>query len=405
MMTMPKRAAMSPRLCLLAALLLASGCAGRVEPKPQGESLHERLLVLDSHLDTPVHFGRAGWSIADRHSFPDDLSQVDLPRMRDGGLDGGFFVIYTPQGPLTPAGFADARIYALKRAAEIRAVVQANPGSMTLALTPDDARRIADAGRRVVFESMENSYPLGEGVAALADFYDRGVRMASPVHFLNNQFADSATDTPKWHGLSPLGRQWVAEMNRLGMLIDASHASDEAFDQMLALSKAPIILSHSGPKAVFDHPRNIDDARLRALAAKGGVIQINSVYLVPRNPSPAWGKLLDKRDEIYNLTPDQQKDLARRTAEEQARNPYTTATFDLFMASLLHALKVVGPDHVGIGADWDGGGGVIGMEDVASLPKVTARLKAAGYSDADIGKIWSGNLLRALKAAEDGAGK
>jgi membrane dipeptidase len=392
-------------MCAAVALLLLAGCGQQMEPGQHPGGLHYRLLVLDSHLDTPVHFGRKGWSIADRHSFPTDLSQVDLPRMRDGGLDGGFFVIYTPQGPLTKDGFADARVYALKRAAEIRQEVQANPGAMELAYTPDDARRIASAGRRVVFQSIENSYPLGESVAALADFHSRGVRMASPVHFLDNQFADSATDTPKWHGLSPLGREWVAEMNRLGMLIDASHASDEAFDQMLALSKTPIILSHSGPKAAFDHPRNIDDTRLRALAAKGGVIQINSVYLVPRNPSPAWATLTDERDKIYDLTPDQQKDLIARTAAEQARNPYTSATFDMFMASLLHALKVVGPDHVGIGADWDGGGGVIGMEDVAALPKVTERLKAAGYSDDDIGKIWSGNLLRVLQAAENGAAK
>ncbi|WP_239018279.1 dipeptidase [Sphingomonas flavalba] len=388
-----------------AAMLVAlAACSGPLRPS-QGspDSFHNQLLVLDSHLDTPVHFGRPGWNIADRHGFVDDLSQVDLPRMVDGGLDGGFFVIFTPQGPLTPDAYTKAHMFALRRAGEIRQVVQRHPGALALVTTPAEARQAAADGRRVVFQSIENSYPLGTSTAALEDFYDRGVRMASPVHSRNNQFADSTTDTPQWHGLSPLGREWVAEMNRLGMLIDASHASDEAFDQMLALSRAPIILSHSGPRAVFDHPRNIDDARLTALAAKGGVVQINSVFLAPTNQSPAWRALLDERDKLHEMTPQEQKALARRTAAEESRDPYITATFELFMASLLHTLKLVGPDHVGIGADWDGGGGVRGMEDVAALPRITDRLKAAGYSDADIAKIWSGNLLRVVQAAQDAA--
>jgi membrane dipeptidase len=224
--------------------------------------------------------------------------------------------------------------------------------------------------------------------------------MAGPVHSRNNQFADSTTDTPKWNGLSPLGRSWVAEMNRLGMVIDASHSSDATFDQLLTLSKTPIILSHSGPKAIFDHRRNLDDGRMRKLAAAGGVMQINSIFLVQHDTSEAREAVRDRQEKFATLSPEERRKLTADVALLDSKRPSTSATFDLFMASLLHAIKVMGVDHVGIGADWDGGGGVIGMEDVEALPKITAALLKAGYSQRDIEKIWSGNVLRLLAKAE-----
>jgi membrane dipeptidase len=271
------------------------------------------------------------------------------------------------------------------------------------ATTPADAARIAGQGKRIVYQSIENSYPLGTDLGLLETFYRLGVRMAGPVHSKNNQFADSATDTPRWNGLSPLGRAWVAEMNRLGMLIDASHASDAAFDQMLALSKTPIILSHSGPKAMFDHPRNLDDDRMRKLARAGGVMQLNSLYLEPFNNDADRNALQKRQEAFQTLNPAEQRKLLRDAAALDAKRPYVSATFDMFMNSLLHAIKVMGVDHVGIGADWDGGGGVLGMEDVAALPRITARLRQAGYSEADIAKIWGGNVLRLLGQAQAGA--
>jgi membrane dipeptidase len=189
-------------------------------------------------------------------------------------------------------------------------------------------------------------------------------------------------------------------MNRLGMIIDASHASDAVFDQLMALSKTPIILSHSGPRAMFDHPRNLDDARMRRLAKAGGVLQVNSVYLVPLNSDPEWDAIQHRQERFAVMSPAERRALVADTAALEARLPHTKADFDLFMQSLLHAIDVMGVDHVGIGADWDGGGGVVGMEDVAALPKVTARLRKAGYRDADIEKIWSGNVLRLLGQAE-----
>jgi len=370
-------------------LLVAAGVARADEP-----------LRLDTHLDTPIHFGRAGWDVMTRHNYQTDMSQVDYPRMVEGGLDGGFFVLYTPQGPLTAQGYASARDWAVLRSVHIHEMVAAHPDKFELAFKADDAARIKASGKRVVFQSIENSYPLGTDLSLLETFRRLGVRMAGPVHFLNNQFGDSATDKPHFHGFSPLGKRWVAEMNRLGLIIDGSHSSDDVFDQMLALSKAPIVLSHSGCKAIYDHPRNLDDGRIKRLAEKGGVIQINSVYLVKREDNPAMSAIDDRLEVVDQLTADEQAHLIADYQAAAAQDHRPRANFDRFMQNLLHAIQVAGVDHVGIGADWDGGGGVVGMEDVADLPKVTAALKQAGYSDEDVAKIWSGNLLRVMREVE-----
>jgi membrane dipeptidase len=376
-------------------------------------ALHQRLLCLDTHLDTPMVFARPGWDMMQRHSFEADFSQVDYPRMVEGGLDGGFFAIYTPQGPLTPEGMMAARDYALVRAATIREMVAKNAAHFELAFVPADAARIATEKKRVVFQSIENSYPLANDVTLLRSFYALGVRMAGPVHFANNQLGDSATD-PKgktWNGLSPMGHDFVALANELGIILDASHSSDDVFDQMLAQSKVPIILSHSGCRAVHDHPRNIDDDRLRKLATTGGVIQINSYnsYLVTVPPNAerdrAQGEIFASLRGLYSLAPsDATRAVAIAAARMLALNakyPEPHATFDDYMAHMLHALRLVGPDHVGVGADWDGGGGVVGMEDCASNWKITARLLKEGYREDDLQKIWSGNVLRLMQAVQD----
>lgn len=396
---------------VLASFAAASPAAAKMPVRAEDRALHEQLLVLDSHLDTPAHFARPGWNVDDRHDVASDLSQVDYPRMVEGGLDGGFFVIYTPQGPLTPDGYQKARDHALIRALQIRETVAGHKDRFILATEAADAARIAASGKRSVYMSIENSYPLGEDLSLLRTFHALGVRMVGPIHYSNNQFGDSSTDQAgkKWGGLSPLGQALVREANRLGMLLDASHASDDVLDQMIALSKTPIILSHTGSKTSFNHPRNIDDARLRKLAASGGVIQVimASDFLVDTPISAERQAALDAVDReigpIDTLTHEAAVRRARALKEVDRKYPIPLATFEDFMRQLLHILKVAGVDHVGLGLDFDGGGGTVGFDDVTDLPAITARLLKAGYSKADLEKVASGNMLRVLKRAADHA--
>lgn len=387
------------------ALVLACACA-QADVPPTVRALHERLIVLDSHLDTPMQLARPGWDISQRHTYTDDLSQVDLPRMREGGLDGGFFSVFTPQGPLTPEGRTLASEHGLAVITRIRDMVAARPTEFALATEATQVPGIVASGRRVVLISMENAEPLAADPGRLATYHRLGLRMLGLVHAQNNTFADSATALPKWHGLSPAGRALVLEANRLGILIDVSHASDTVFDQVLALSSAPVIASHSGARAIGPHPRNLDDERLRRLAAKGGVIQVNSYAsdLVPRLPDPERDKALAPLYREFrlaaSLAPAQVADLARRIREAEALHPLPATRLDDFMRHLLHILEVVGPKHVGIGADWDGGGGVEGLRDVSQLPVISQRLLEAGYGEGDLADIWGGNLLRVMGEAQ-----
>jgi membrane dipeptidase len=384
-----------------AALLLAAPAAFQPtgEVTPEDRLIHDQMLVIDTHLDTPSRF-HTGWDFGELHHFAEDNSQVDLPRMEQGGLDGGFFVIYTAQGDLTPAGYAEARSKALLRAAEIHRMLGAHRDKIALVTTADEGERAWREGKRLAYLSIENSWPLGNDLTLLESFHRLGVRMAGPVHSRDNQLADSTTGEGRWKGLSPLGKKWVAEMNRLGMLIDVSHSSDAAFDQMLALSKAPVVASHSGPKALNAHPRNLDDDRMRRLARSGGVMFLNSLFLAPHDTSQERGALKARQGRWAELDPQERRQLLADRAALERRQPFQQATFDTYMRALLHSIRVMGVDHVGLGADWDGGGGVQGMEDVSLLPRITARLRREGFSEADIAKVMGGNLMRVLRAAQ-----
>lgn len=361
--------------------------------------LHAGLLTLDAHLDAPVHFTRSGWSFGDRHSYPDDIAQVDLARM-EGALTGGFFVVYTGQGPLTPEGYAAARAHALQRSDEIDATVARFADRIGPAATADAVEALHAAGKLVALKSVENGYPVGEDLSLVAEWRRRGVRLAGPVHVRTNQLADAATDAPRWNGLSPLGERWVAEANRCGIVLDPSHASDDAFDAMLALSDTPLIASHSGSRAAFDDPRNLDDDRLRALARAGGVLCFTTVYLSAIDAGPQRRALMTRLGRIGTLDPAGQAALAADWRAMDAAAPLWTATFEDYMAALLHVIDVMGVDAVGFGADFDGGGGIAGLADVTALPRITERLLAAGLGEAEIGRLWSGNILRVLRAAE-----
>lgn len=373
----------------------------------RARQVHEAAVVLDTHLDTPSNLHRPGWSILDRHEQDKGFAQVDLPRMKEGGLDGGFWVIYTAQDARDEAGNRAARDHGLIRLAAIREMIAANPNEFELALTADDAIRIEKAGKRIVFISMENASPLASDPSLVGAYYKLGLRMLGITHTRNNDFGDSSTDATgyEWQGLSEKGRALVKEANRLGILLDASHASDAVFDQLLELSSAPIVLSHTSADAIFDHPRNIDDARIRKLAEKGGVIHVNAYggYLIPMPKIPqrdAEMEALEKRYGEYSaLSADQIQQWLHEQAEIDRKYPVPKANLDDYMRHLLHVLKVAGPDHVGIGADWDGGGGVEGLDDVSALPVISERLLAAGYQEHEVRNIMGGNLLRLLREA------
>lgn len=395
---------LSAPLVFLAGAALAQPVGG-VKVSPHARASHDAAIVLDTHMDTPALLSRRGWQITDRHQVEIDGSQVDLPRMIDGGVDGGFFAIFTPQGPRTKAGDDAARAYALVRAAEIREMVVRHADKFELALTADDAVRITGARKRFVLMSIENAYPLAGDPGMLQTFHALGVRMVGFAHFANNDFADSATDKQEWTGLSPRGRDLLAEMNRLGIVPDGSHSSDEVLAQLIELSKTPVILSHSGVRAVFDHPRNAPDDLVRKLAAKGGVIQINaySAYMVPTPPSADRSAAMSALQAKYRGRRLTEGEAIAQTAERRSileKYPAPRANLDDLMKHLLHAIQLVGVDHVGLSGDFDGGGGVDGYDSVADLPAVTERLLKAGYSREDVAKIWGGNVLRVLRETE-----
>lgn len=404
---------MIKRLCCASLTLFSVNAWSGETVSSRAKQVHEAAVVLDTHLDTPSNLHRPGWSILDRHDQDKGFAQVDLPRMKEGGLDGGFWVIYTAQDARDEAGNRAARDHGLVRLAAIREMVAANPSEFELALTADDAVRIEKAGKRIVFVSMENASPLASDPSLLGAYYKLGLRMLGITHTRNNDFGDSSTDPAgyEWNGLSEKGRALVKEANRLGVLLDASHASDAVFDQLLELSSAPIVLSHTSADAIFDHPRNIDDARIRKLAEKGGVIHVNAYggYLIPMPKIPQRDAEMEALEKHYGEYSELSASQIQTWLQEQAaidrKYPVPKANLDDYMRHLLHVLKVAGSDHVGIGADWDGGGGVEGLDDVSALPAISERLLAAGYQEHEVRNIMGGNLLRLLREVNAAAAK
>jgi membrane dipeptidase len=375
---------------------------------PAIAALHRRLFKIDTHLDTPTaSLAKPGWDFGARHDFAVDGSQCDLPRVRDGGIDALVLAVYVTQAARTPEGFATVQAQALRHFERTHEVMRAHAAACALALTAADGRRLKAEGKLAVYLSIENSYSLGRDVANVGKFHRLGLRMLGLTHMRNNDLADSSTD-PKgaeWGGLSPFGREVVAECNRLGIVVDASHASDDALWDLLEVSKTPVILSHSDCRAVCDHPRNIGDDLLRALAAKGGVIQINALPVsLVYNPQAtqrtvALAEMLVKLGDTV-LTPEKQAWVDAEWNRIDAAYPNPPATLDDFIRHLEHAVEVAGIDHVGIGCDFDGGGGVVGgLSSVADYPQLTAALVARGWKESDLAKVWGENTLRLFDAA------
>lgn len=371
---------------------------------------HQQLLTLDSHTDTPLRLSRSAFDIGIKNDAHNGGGKIDFPRMKEGGLDAVFFAVFIGQGDRDEAANLKAKQQAMKIFDDIDLALETYPEMASLALTASDAERINKEGKLAIFIGIENGYPIGKDIKMVETLYDRGARYITLSHSYNNDICDSSTDDegPEHGGLSPFGEEVVQEMNRLGMMVDVSHISDEAFFDVIKLTKQPVIASHSNARAICDHHRNMTDEMLLALKENGGVAQLcvlsNYVKTMPENPvrDSAFAALRQK----YNGFKDLDDDLM-----QQAREAWyaTDQQFPAELASLAdlvdhvdHIVNLIGIDYVGIGTDFDGGGALSDCYDVSEIVNITRELLRRGYSEADIQKIWSGNFLRVFAAVEEG---
>jgi membrane dipeptidase len=434
-----------PVLACALALALAAGVslvARQAQPDAallaKAKAIHAKALTIDTHVDIS---GANYATPALDPGGPTDL-KCDLPKMKAGGLDAVFLAAFVAQrADLTAPGYKMAYDQTIAKFDAIDRLTKMHPELCELGRTPADVERIAKTGKRVILVGVENGYPAGDDLASLKTFYDRGARYMTLVHTTHNQLADSSgPKEPKHNGLSELGKKVVLEMNRLGMMVDLSHASAKSFWDAIAVSKAPVIESHSACTAVSPSDRNLDDDQLKALAKNGGVIQIVALaeYL-KASPPERTQAIQALRDELGmggrgsrgpgvgagaqgaqaaqgargsqpTLTPDEQATAEKRRAlyEERTKEidaKYPGATLKDFVDHIDHAVKVAGIDHVGIGTDFDGGGGIPGFNDHSEALNVTIELVRRGYTDEQIAKIWGGNLLRVWREVEKAAKK
>ncbi len=370
--------------------------------------IHQQVLTLDTHVDTPMRMLGTDFDIGARHETDKGEGQVDLPRMKDGGLDAIFFAVFLSQRGREPEDNERAKQRALALFESVHSSVKANPDLVELAIHPQDATRLESVGKRAIYLGIENGYAIGRDLALLQTFYDLGTRYVTLCHSSNNDICDSSTDKkgPEHSGLSTFGKQVVAEMNRLGMMVDVSHASDATFYDVVKISKAPIIASHSSSRAMCNHPRNLDDKMLRALAENGGVIQLCMLgaYIKESQPNPARDKALNAMraefGEYEDLSTERRAEMRDRWRAINKQFPRSTANVSDAVDHIDHIVDVVGIDHVGIGTDFDGGGGIQGCNDVSEMENVTLELVRRGYTEEQIGKIWGGNLMRVFRQVE-----
>ena len=356
--------------------------------------IHYNAIVFDGHLDTPMLMLDRGYRFAERH--PAHAAHVDLPRMVEGGLDAAFFAIYVAPGYGEGAA---ATQRARDMIAEVRRQIDALPDSAALAGSAADVRRLAKAGRKAVLLGIEGGHALAGSPEVLREMHAAGVRYVTLTHINTNSWADASQAPPRWGGLNDLGRRMIAEMNRLGVLVDLSHVSDSTFYDAVRVSRAPVILSHSSARALVDNVRNADDAMLRAVAANGGVVMVNffdavvNPHLTPDVFEEAYRRLGGRTANLYNLW-DTVYDVKR---ERGLPGGSLTDVVD----HIDHVARVAGVDHVGLGSDFDGVFDLpAGLQDVTRLPWITYELLKRGYSETDLYKILGGNALRVLEEAE-----
>jgi membrane dipeptidase len=399
--------------CVLTVLFMAqSSCRPKISEESvaaRARKIHDHVLTVDTHCDTAFHLADGNWDIGVRHD-PDrrESGKIDLPRMAEGGLDAEFFAVFVGQGERTEEGYARAKESASKTLEAILAMCQKYPNLVGLALTPDDAYRLKRAGKRAAFIGMENGYPVGKSIANLEEYFKQGVRYLTLCHGGDNDICDSSTDrdNPDDRGLSDFGREVVAACNRLGMMVDVSHISDKSFYDVLKATRAPVIASHSSCRALCASPRNLSDGMIKALAANGGVIQICflSGYLRAPKPNPERDTAMQELRAKYGSLRDIKDEALRQKIREEYeaiddRYPGEKATVKDIVDHIDHVVQVAGIDYVGIGTDFDGGGGVDGCDEVSQMYRVTEELVRRGYSEGQIAKIWGGNIMRVFRRA------
>ena len=373
------------------------------------EKIHDQALTVDTHCDTPMWLLRSDFDMGKRNDPHEGGGKVDFIRMKEGGMDAMFFAVFISQGERTPEGNKKAKERALKIFDAILNTVNKHLDLAEIALNPDDAYEIEIVGKRAVYIGVENGYPVGNDLANIKEFYDLGARYITLCHTRNNDICDSSTDRngPEHNGLSDFGRKVVAEMNKLGMIVDVSHISDKAFYDVLEVFEAPVIASHSCARAICDSPRNLTDDMLKKLAENGGVIQVCFVssFIKLSEPFPerdsAMQALQEKYGSFDDLT-DEEMDQARKEWYGiNKKFPPKLATVSDMVDHIDHIVKVAGIDHVGIGTDFDGGGGLKDCYDVSQMKNITSELVKRGYTTKEIEKIWGGNFMRVFREVEN----
>ncbi len=380
------------------------------DPIERARAVHQKILTVDTHCDTPLHMDDESWDVGDPHEPGEKGSGcIDLPRMKAGGLDAEFFAAYVGQKPRTAGNYIKARDRVDKLIHSVKIMCTAYPDLIAVAMSPDDAIRNAERGLLSAYLSIENGFAIGKDLSGLRRYYDMGVRAITLCHSYHNDICDSSTDPngPEHGGLSEFGRRVVREMNKLGMIIDVSHASDESFYEVLDLSAAPVMASHSCARALRNHPRNISDDMLKRLALNGGVIQICflSDYLRKIKANPDRDKAMNTLDEKYNkiANPYDRAIRARYRSEYEdikRKFPEEKASVKDIVDHIDHVVRLIGIDYVGIGTDFDGGGGVMDCEEVSQMPNITIELMKRGYDEQEIAKIWGGNFMRVFRQVE-----
>jgi len=396
----------------LIALALA-GCAKKAlteeELVAKARDIHDRILTIDTHVDISGNFATPEDDPGVRGN-----RQVDLVKMREGGLDAVFWAVYVGQGERTPEAYAEAKAEALAKFAALHRVPEMYPDLIELAYTPEDVVRIHDSGKLVECIGIENGYIVGQDLALVREYFDLGARYITLTHNGHNDIGDSSDpvdrlgDGESEHGgLSEFGKQVVHEMNRLGMMVDVSHVAKSTMLDAARLSRAPIIASHSATKALADVSRNMDDEQLLALRQNGGVIQVVALASFDKVDPPEKRAAqqaireemgLTDRAAFRSLTDERRAEYRRRMLELDERWP--RANVQDFVNHVDHAVKLIGIDHVGISSDFDGGGGVVGYQDASEAFNVTLELVRRGYSEEEIGKLWGGNLLRVWREVD-----